>query len=358
MPRGRKRRPLPKGGPGSLAALVVPYLEWNEVAGYREGTVEGRRLCLTYFVEWCRERSIERPDEVTRPILLRYQRHLFHYRQPSGKPLAWATQHGRLTAVRSFFRWLTIESHILYNPASELHLPRRPHRLPRAVLTASEAEQVINQPDTTTSKGVRDRAILETFYSTGIRRSELVRLGVYDVDLDGGLVTVRDGKGGKDRVIPIGARAVAWIDRYLVEVRPDLVVLPEEEALFLASNGKAFHPQTLSNRVKEHIVASGVPKQGSCHLFRHTMATLMLDGGADIRFIQQMLGHAEISTTQIYTHVAVKKLKEVHERTHPAHLERVRDPEADDEATEEALLAALDVEAGEEGCERSSDGEA
>lgn len=361
MPRGRKRRALPPGGPGSLAALMVPYLEWNAVVGYRTGTVAARRLHLSYFVEWCRERSIERPEEVTRPILLRYQRRLFHYRQESGKPLSWSTQHLRLTAIRSFFRWLTVESHILYNPASELHLPRRPHRLPKAVLTQSEAEQVINQPDARTAAGVRDRAILETLYSTGMRRSEIVALGVYDVDLAGGLVTVRGGKGGKDRVIPIGARAVAWIDRYLVEVRPHLMVLPEDETLFIADSGKAFHPQALSKRVKGFVEASGIGKQGSCHLFRHTMATLMLDGGADIRFIQQMLGHASISTTEIYTHVAIKTLKAVHERTHPGRLERVRDAAADDEATEVALLAALEAESVAESTDlsdRDDDGSA
>jgi integrase/recombinase XerD len=132
---------------------------------------------------------------------------------------------------------------------------------------------------------------------------------------------VRQGKGKKDRMIPIGERAIRWIDRYVTEVRPGLVLEPDEVTLFLSNLGESFSPNRLTQMVREYVDAAQINKRGSCHLFRHTMATLMLENAADIRFIQQMLGHAELSTTQIYAHVSIRKLKEIHSATHPARLE-------------------------------------
>ena len=177
--------------------------------------------------------------------------------------------------------------------------------------------------DVETGLGIRDRAILETLYSTGIRRAELARLETTDLDPDRGILLIREGKGKKDRMVPIGDRALAWIDKYLREVRPLLMVPPDEGDLFLTRFGRAFVPNGVSELVSTAVKKSGVPKRGSAHLFRHTAATLMLEGGADIRYIQQMLGHESLATTQIYTRVAIRKLKEIHELTHPgAKLER------------------------------------
>ena len=253
--------------------------------------------------------------------------------------------------MRAFFKWAARANHLLYNPASELELPKLEHRLPKAVLTASEADQVLNQPDTADPLGVRDRAILEVFYSTGMRRSELLGLGRYDLDVDRGTVMVRQGKGRKDRMIPIGERALAWIDRYVTEVRPELAVEPDDGTLFLTNEGTPFTPSRMTQLVRGYVVAADLGKSGACHLFRHTMATLMLEGGADVRFIQQMLGHAKLETTQIYTQVSIRKLKEIHTATHPgAQLgRRATSPAAgeedDDEPTAEDVLDAVEVEA-------------
>jgi integrase/recombinase XerD len=195
-------------------------------------------------------------------------------------------------------------------------------RLPKHVLTANEADRVLNQANVADPLGVRDRAILETFYSTGMRRSELASLKLYDLDIERGTVMIRLGKGKKDRMIPIGARALAWIDKYVIEVRPALVREPDDGTLFLSNLNEAFTRNRLTQMVREYVDAASLGKRGACHLFRHTMATLMLENGADIRFIQQMLGHAELSTTQIYTQVSIRKLKEIHSLTHPARLER------------------------------------
>jgi len=190
---------------------------------YSSHTVKNRRIELGYFIDWCEERSISRPDEVTRALLERYRQHVFHYRRKdNGTPLSFQTQHKRLISVRMFFQWLTRQYHLLFNPASELELPRTEQRLPRHVLNVAEVEQVINaiEVEEPTGLGVRDRAMLETLYSTGMRRGELVALRIDDVDLREGTVFIRLGKGKKDRVVPIGARACAWIEKYLYTIRP------------------------------------------------------------------------------------------------------------------------------------------
>jgi integrase/recombinase XerD len=165
--------------------------------------------------------------------------------------------------------------------------------------------------------------MLELFYSTGMRRSGLTGLELTAVNQERRTAQVRQGKGRKDRVVPVGSRALQWLERYLCEVRPLLAVSPAETALFLTSYGEPFNPDVLSRKVSKYIKDAEIGRKGSCHLFRHSCATHMLEGGADTRFIQQLLGHAKLETTQIYTDVSILQLIEVHERTHPARLESV-----------------------------------
>ena len=155
-------------------------------------------------------------------------------------------------------------------------------------------------------------------YSPGIRRSELAHLQLYDLDTERGTLMVRLGKGKKDRMVPIGERAIAWVEKYIDDVRPELVGMIDDNTLFLTHLGEAFTPNRLTQLVRETIQKADIGKSGSCHLFRHACATLMLENGADVRFIQAMLGHAKLETTEIYTHVSIRKLKAVHEMTHPA----------------------------------------
>ncbi|MGH8228302.1 MAG: site-specific tyrosine recombinase XerC [Steroidobacteraceae bacterium] len=354
-PSRAKRALADRSDPQGLAAFVMRYLEWLSVHNYSGATVENREACLGYFVAWCLERGLTQPKEITKPILERYQRSLYHWRKSNGQPLTFRAQHARLVPVRAFFRWLTRQNHLLYNPASELELPRLEHRLPKHVLTTAEVEQVMRIPHLDEPRGIRDRAILETLYSTGMRRRELIGLALFDIDRERGTVMIRQGKGKKDRMIPIGERAIRWIDRYQEEVRGDLVVGREPAhlaTLFLTHTGEPFTPNRLTQLVREYVQGAKLGKSGSCHLFRHTMATLMLENGADIRYIQAMLGHAELSTTQIYTQVSIRKLKEIHTATHPGkpHQGRLATAAAVDEpaGSAEALLAALDAEAREE----------
>ena len=307
-----------RSDPENMADYAEAYLSWLEVRGYSAETIEGRRYALEDFLGWCQERELVRPHEISKAILESYQRHLHRYRKPNGKPLGYRSQRGRIGAVRDFFKWLCRSNHIPFNPASELDMPRPEKRLPEEPLSVAQIEAVLNVPDLSDPLGIRDRAMLELLYSTGMRRSELVRLEETDVNRERLTVQVRQGKGKKDRVVPVGERALKWLERYLEDVRPQLLLSLGERALFLSSYGEAFNPDVFSRKVSKYIKDADIGRSGSCHLFRHSCATHMLEGGADIRFIQQLLGHEKLETTQIYTQVSIKQLQEVHARTHPA----------------------------------------
>ena len=310
----------------ALASTITSYLAAAQAQGYAVSTLASRRLHLHQFGDWCDARGLLAPEEITPGVLERYRSWLYHLPQADGAPLAWATQANKLTAVRMLLAWATRTHRITINPAAELELPTLPKRLPRAVLSQSEMERVLMEPDLTTALGLRDRAILEVLYSTGIRRMELVGLDGTDLDAERGTLLVREGKGRKDRLIPIGERAIQWTHQYLDRVREHLMSrgrrTPERRALFLNARGQRIRPTRLTDRLHQYLLSAGIEKPGSVHIFRHTMATLMHDGGADIRDLQEMLGHAQLSTTEIYTHVSIERLKAVHTKTHPAHLPR------------------------------------
>ena len=304
-----------------LQAYRADFLDWGLTIGLSTDTASQRGRAIKVFIRWCDERGISRPQDITRPILQRYQRHLYHYRKANGQPLAFTTQTTLLHPLRAFFKWLTVENHILYNPAADLEVPHPPRQLPKVLPSVRDVEEVLNQPDGETPMGIRNRAILETLYSTGIRRIELVRLKRVEVDTERGTLMVRQGKGAKDRLLPIGERACRWIDKYLVEVRPLLILEPDHGVLFVTDYGEPFEKNRLGDMVKRYLRLAGI-EHDACHVFRHAMATHMLENGADIRYIQVMLGHAELSTTEIYTQVSIVKLKEIHAATHPARLQR------------------------------------
>ena len=326
-----QRLPVPIEHTGFYAYLLR-YKEAMLMRNYSTTTLDIRESDIRRFVGWCDERGLHQPQDVTKPILERYQKHMFYYRQANGEPLSSTSQQRYILSLRQFFKWLTQENYLLYNPASELHIPKARQTLPH-VLSMAEVERVLLQPNVQSPYGVRDRAIMELMYSTGIRRLELCRLRWHDVQLVQQTLFIQQGKNAKDRLLPLGARAAYWIDRYLQEVRPQLQLDINELTLFLNDYGRQFSVTKLGDKVKRHIKNAGITVPGACHLFRHAMATHMMENGADIRYIQAMLGHADLSTTQIYTHVSIRKLQEIHALTHPAKLE--------DKAT---LLAALAAE--------------
>ena len=303
--------------PAGFATLVHAFCESLGMRGYSPATIDRYHVSLALFADWAVARGVDQPRQVTRPVVERYQRSLYHLRRPDGKPLTFRSQTARLVALRAFYRWLARTHRVLINPTAELELPAVGRWQPRSAMTVTETEDALAQPDLNTPEGLRDRAILEMFYSTGIRAAELAMLRLYDLDAGRGTLTVNAGKGGRPRIVPIAERAIAWCEQWTLDARPQLAVAPDNDRLFLNNRGGPITPKVLTALTRKYLDAAGVIRPGACHLFRHTAATLMLEGGADIRYIQAMLGHAELTTTQLYTHVAIGPLKAVHERCHP-----------------------------------------
>jgi integrase/recombinase XerD len=297
---------------------INEYLLWMQIHNYARTTIEGRRRYLGYLNCFLAERGIETSEAVTLEDLLAYQYSLFSHRKRDGVPLTVATQAQRLVPVAHFFSWLRRSGLIKVNPAADMTMPRPDRRLPEATLSAVEMAAVLSAPVISKPLGLRDRAVLEVFYSCGLRRNELIQLTCRDVDYSRGTVFVRCGKGAKDRYVPIGERALFWLRLYGELVRPHFVTERFPNHLFLSSAGTPLCPDWVSRSVRHYIARAGIQKRGSCHLLRHTVATLMLEGGADIRYVAEMLGHTRLETTQRYTRVSIDRLRTIHASAHPA----------------------------------------
>lgn len=302
----------------ALCDAVADHLGYLAAHGYAPTTLRARRYHLRALVTFLEDLEVTEPTAVTPALLEAYQRHLFHHRTRTGAPLSFATQAQRLVPVKAFFSWCARSGRTPYDPAASLVLPKTEHRLPEATLSAQEAEAVLAVPDTTTALGLRDRAVMEVLYSCAIRRAELIGLRVSDLDMARGTLFVRQGKGGRDRHVPIGERAATWVRRYMDDVRPHFATGAGTETLFLTTAGRALSKNLLSKLVTGYVAAGCPEKRGSCHLFRHSAATLMLDAGADVRHVAELLGHRKLETTMVYTRVSIAKLQAVHRATHPA----------------------------------------
>jgi integrase/recombinase XerD len=304
---------------GTLASCLDEYLDWLSVRHYSDMTVQERRKDGVGFIRWAQERDLLYPQQITRSILESYQRHLFRYRKKNDRPLGSSTQRKILTTLRLLFSWLCREHLIEANPAADLIFPRKEYRLPDDTLSIREMECILSVPDISDPLGIRDRAIMELLYSCGLRRRELVCLQVGDLNRERETLFIRQGKGHKDRLVPVGERALQWLEKYLEQSRPLLRVDPGEQTLFISGYGEGFNPSALGNLVRRYIRKADIGRErGGTHLFRHTCATHMLEGGADVRYIQEMLGHAKLDTTAVYTRVSIRQLKAVHAESHPA----------------------------------------
>ncbi len=242
--------------------------------------------------------------------------HLSHYltrRKQDG--LAASSLRIETVHLKIFFRWLAAARRLPVDPAEALLAPRPEQTLPET-LHAAETKKLLDSINASKPLGRRDLALLELFYSSGLRLAELCGARLENLDLDDGFIRIT-GKGNKTRVVPVGARARAAITSYLLNVRPSLVKRRTSSHIFLTVRGSAFSPERVRQIVKERAALAGIEKNVYPHLLRHSFATHLLEGGADLRVIQELLGHADISTTQIYTHVDQKRLKSVHRRYHP-----------------------------------------
>lgn len=327
----RIRLLLEASSPDSLSAWIRRYIEALTVQHRSVADIRTRRSKLAHFNAWCVERGIERPDAITHAHMLQFQRHIFLYRKPNDQPIVINGQRITFFTIDMFFRWLVRLNIVPSNPAADIELPKRTDDL-REPLTLDEVERVLSLPNLDTLDGLRDRVVMEVFYATGLRRLELANLFESDIDWERGTLHVRLGKGRKDRFVPLGERALAWIAKYQREARPQQEISPTEKHLFLNQYGQGLSPDGVCWTVRDYFNRAGITKRGACHLFRHTMATAMLDNGADIRHVQEMLGHGSITSTQRYTHVSIARLKAVHAATHPAArlLRSIESADADD----------------------------
>lgn len=318
-PNRLRRREIVAASSGALAAQLPAYLAQLRDRNYSAATIRGRARELNDFLLFCRDRAIDEPAQLSVALIERFRRDLARRISAfTGRRLSPTSQISRLSMLRDYLRFLVKRGLLLFNPALEVELPKIGVRLPRGTLSALEVERILVTPDIETPVGLRDRAILETLYSTALRRSELAALDLGDVNFTAGTVFVRQGKGQVDRVAPVGERALLWLSKYIESSRPALLLGgADEAALFVSLEGRRLSADRVTEIARESRIKAGVDKDGAAHLFRHTAATLMLENGADVRHVQQLLGHRELSSTQRYTHVAIRQLKEVHARTHP-----------------------------------------
>ena len=275
----------------SLRSHAAAFLEHLAARALSPASVEFNRWSLRGFLEWSDSRQLAKPAAFARADIAAYQLHLHHYRSPrTGEPLGVNTQTGRLGVVRRFFAWLCRCGTLPANPAADLDLPRKQsRRLPKA-LSQEEIDRLLSLPNPADAMGLRNRTILEVLYATGIRRTELTRLDRSDYDPDARTLLVRQGKGNKSRLLPVGGRAAFWLDRYLAESRPLFAWLPGESGLFLSGYGTPLTPVYLGTWIAGLLKRAGIKKPGAVHLLRHSCATAMHRNGADIRYVQEPNG--------------------------------------------------------------------
>jgi integrase/recombinase XerD len=307
-PQQRKKMAL------TLARFVESMQAWN----WSGRTIVSYEQNVRYFIDWlAAETDVETLAEVTVDTLASHQTALLSMEKANGERLSVSTQNQRVIALKSFFRYLAEEGKLLADPAASMRHPKQRRRLPQPLLTPKEAIRLLDSIKTSTPLGLRDRAILEVFYATGVRNAELRALQLTDFDPDGETLTVSGGKGNKDRVVPLGPVAAAIVGDYIAQARPKLALKRRVQNLFVTKNGLPLDPKLVITIVRRHLKHAGIDKPIRPHRLRHACATHMLKGGADIRYIQKLLGHASLQTTQIYTHVEIGDLKAVHRRFHP-----------------------------------------
>lgn len=289
-----------------LLDLFSSYLAVER--GLSANTLAAYNADLVDLSGYLQGQGVSKWEEVTRD-------HLLAYLEALGESLSHRSRSRRLAAIRSFFQYLQRTGRVEKSPASRVQFPKFRAALPR-VLSSGEVDALLDQPDTTQPLGQRDKALLELFYATGLRVSELTDLQLQQVHFDAGFLIVR-GKGDKERIVPMGEYATDALRDYLQEGRCRLLRNGFGQEVFLNHHGKKLSRQGVWKIIRAYAVQAGIHQNISPHMLRHSFATHLLENGADLRSLQAMLGHADISTTQIYTHVARTRLKEIHEKYHP-----------------------------------------
>jgi integrase/recombinase XerD len=299
---------------------LLKFTEYMKVNNFSERTVSSYSQNIRYFLKYLKEIGIQNIIEVDRKVINDYQSWVY-MESYKGKPLSAGTRQHRLTCIRTFYRYLIKTGMVNYDPSSFIDLPKIADELPKNILTKKEVGAILSQPDLETPLGIRDRAIMELFYSTGIRTTELCDITLNDVDLRNSQLKVT-GKNSKDRIVPLGEIVSDFLELYLKEARPKLAD-SSQPYLFVSRQNKKLRRFYLSTLIKSYAQKAGIKKLITPYSFRHSFATHLLKGKADIRKIQELLGHASITTTQRYTRVEISDLKQVLKRSHPREREEI-----------------------------------
>jgi len=303
--------------PRSFEDVLAAYVNELRVRNYGASSCKQAALVLPRFFAFLKECRLPDVRAITEEHVVAWAKHLQTCTNRHGEPLSPHTRRSYLVLLQRFFRFLDRRGLILSNPMLDVAMPKV-EKLPRVVLSHSQAQRLIEAPSPFTPVGKRDRALLELLYGAGLRVSECARLELRDVDLGKGTLFVRQGKGKKDRIVPFAGQAAAAIDLYLREGRPAFTRSARQQALFISStSGKAMGSDSIQLVVREHAKAAGLKVAVSPHILRHTYATHLIQGGADVRHVQKLLGHACLQSTTIYTRVFPKDLAKMVEKAHP-----------------------------------------
>lgn len=305
--------------PTSLVDCLAYYLDYCLAHEQSLETIKGKKCILERFLLWC---FLNDKTLITDVDLLFVEDYRIYakqnYKGRTGQPIISESLRNIITAIHTFVKCMYLLEVLPNDPLGRIELPKKPRRIPKNILSYSDVEKVFEHTLLFGDKGLRDRAILETFYAAGVRRNELIHLTIKDINFELHELRVTQGKGNKDRIVPISQRVEDCLTYYLSVIRPKLATISTDNTLFINNSGRMYSPSRMSELVSKYIINSGASLEGSCGTFRHTAATHMLEAGADLRYIQEFLGHADISTTQIYTFVSNKKLHEVYNATHPS----------------------------------------
>ena len=302
----------------SFDVLFHRYIQQLEILNYSPHTLRVNEFYFNRFAEFLAEVKLADVQAVAPSTLSDFQRWLFYQPTQRGTARSIGGQNHIIIAVKNFFTFLAQEGYIAHNPAQGLRLAKEPDALPKNILTPEEARRLIEAPDTQTLIGYRDRALLEVLYATGIRNEELRNVNVEDVNLEEELLRVNKGKGGKDRVVPLSTVACQFLENYIKAIRPELLKSRETDKLFISTRGGLpLGVHGIKNIINRYVRRLNLKKHVTCHLWRHSCATHLLKNNANLRHVQEMLGHKSLATTERYLRVSIADLKEAHRKFHP-----------------------------------------
>ncbi len=299
-----------------IKTVIPDYLNHLKVLGRSYHTVRNARYTLRHFATFLETEGVDRIEDLSADILSEYQQELYFCLTAKGRPLALRTQALRLSVAKGFTRFLKDHDYLVDDPGQAIRLPKKSKRLPKVILSPAEVKKLLAAPDAQSNGGYRNRVILDILYDTAIRRAEVAGIKLHDLDLAAGYVRIT-GKGDKDRVVPLSRRVCELVQNYILMVRPAFVAGNDPGYLILNRWGRKIDPNGIGAVVRRCVALAGIRKSISTHTFRHTCATHMLKNGAPVRHLQEMLGHESLESTQLYTHVTINDLKQIHAQYHP-----------------------------------------